>query len=71
MPWSTGRFKLLSERGLLGGCTNLIRKSITNSDGIKSKTITKLFDRFMNRSVELLNDKQITTTLTRVDLDHS
>ena len=45
---------------------NLILKSIPNSGSIKSKTITvtKLFDRFMNRRVELWNDKEIATTLT-------
>ena len=43
---------------------NLIRKSIPNSGGIKNKTITKLFDRFMNRGLELWNDKEITTTPT-------
>ena len=30
----------------------------------KAKTITKLFDRFMNRRVVLWYDKEITTTLT-------
>ena len=44
-------FKLLSEGGQGGR-------------GIKSKTITKLFDRFMNRRAKLWNDKDITTTLT-------
>ena len=39
-------------------------QSITNSGGIKNKTITKLLDRLMNRRVELWNDKEITTTLT-------
>ena len=43
---------------------NLTWKSNPNSGSIKSKTITKLFDRFMNRSVELWNDKEITTTFT-------
>ena len=38
-------------------------KSIPLSGSIKSKTITKLFDRFMNKRVELWNDKEITTTL--------
>ena len=42
---------------------NLIWKSIPNSGSIKTKTITKLFDRFMNRRVELWNDKEIATTL--------
>ena len=42
---------------------NLIWKSIPNSGSIKSKTITKLFNRFMNRRVELWNDKEIATTL--------
>ena len=31
---------------------------------MKSKTITKLFDGFINRGLELWNDKEITTTLT-------
>ena len=43
---------------------NLIWKNIPHSGSNKSKTITKLFDRFMNRRVELWNDKKITTTLT-------
>ena len=43
---------------------NLISKSIPNSRGIKSETITKLFDRFMKRGLKLWNDKEITTTLT-------
>ena len=43
---------------------NLIWKGILNSGSIKSKIITKLFDRLMNRSVELWNDKEIPTTLT-------
>ena len=30
---------------------------------IKSKTITKLLDRFMDRGLEVWNDKEITTTL--------
>ena len=47
---------------------NLTRKSIPNSLSIKSKTITKLFDRFVNRSVELWNDKEIATTLTAPDV---
>ena len=34
------------------------------SGSIKSKTFTKLFDRFMNRKVKLWNDKDIATTLT-------
>ena len=33
-------FELVPERGWGGGCTNLIRKSIPNRGGIKSKTIT-------------------------------
>ena len=32
--------------------------------GIKSKTITKLLDRFMDRGLELWNHKEILTTLT-------
>ena len=47
-----------------GGHTNLIRKSIPNSGGIKSKTITKLLDRFIDKGLDLLNNKEITTTLT-------
>ena len=43
---------------------NLIWKSIPKHESIKCKTITKLFDRFMNKRVELWNDKEITTTLT-------
>ena len=43
---------------------NFIRKSISNSGGIKSKTITKLLDRFMDRGLELWNHKKITTTPT-------
>ena len=42
---------------------NLLWKSIPNTGSIKSKTITKLFDRFVNRRVELWNDKEIATTL--------
>ena len=37
--------------------------SIPNSGSIKSKTITKLLDRFMKRRVQLWNDKGIATTL--------
>ena len=57
-------FKLLSERGQGGRGTNLMWKSIPQSGSIKSKTITKVFERFMNRRVELWNDKEIATTLT-------
>ena len=46
------------------GCTNLIRNSIPNSGGIKSKAITKPFDRLMSRGVELWNNLEITTNLT-------
>ena len=46
-----------------GGYTNLIRKSIQNSESIKSKFMTKLFDRTMSR-IELWNNKVISTTLT-------
>ena len=42
---------------------NHIWKSFPNSGSIKSKTITKLFNRLMNRRVELWHDKEITTTL--------
>ena len=45
---------------------NLIWKIIPNSRSIKSKTITKLFDRFMNRRIALWNDKEIATTLTAI-----
>ena len=57
-------FEVLSERGQGGRGTNLIWKSIPHSWDIKSKTITKLFDRFMSRREELWNDKEIATTLT-------
>ena len=57
-------FKLLSEGGQGGRDTNFIRKSIPHSGSTKSKTITKLFDRFMNRRAKLWNDKEITTILT-------
>ena len=43
---------------------NLISESIPHSGSIKRKTITKLFDRFVNGGAELWNDKEITTTLT-------
>ena len=56
-------FKLLSERGQGWRGMNLIWKSISNSGSIKSKTITKLLDRFMNRRVELWNGKEIANTL--------
>ena len=52
MPWCTERFYLLSERGQGGRHKDLIRKSTPKGGGIKSKTITKLFD------------KEVTTTLT-------
>ena len=39
-------------------------KSMPNSGGIKGKTITKLFDRFMNKGLQFWNNKEITTTLT-------
>ena len=39
---------------------NLIRESIPHSGSIKRKTITKLFDRFMNRGAEFWNNKEIT-----------
>ena len=64
MLWCKVGFKLFSEGGQGGRGMNLIRKSIPNSGSIKSKTITKLFDRFMNRRAKLWNDKEITTTLT-------
>ena len=43
---------------------NVIRKSIPNSGASKSKTITKLFDRFMDRGLKFWNYKEMTTTLT-------
>ena len=61
--------KLLSERGHGGRGMNFIWKSISNSWSIKIKTIktiTKLFDRFMSRKVELCNDKEIAATLCLV-----
>ena len=45
---------------------NLIWKSIPNIMSIKSKTITKLLDRFMNRRVQLWNYKEIATTLAEL-----
>ena len=57
-------FELLSEGGQRGRGMNLIRESIPHSGSIKCKTITKLFDRFVNGGAELWNDKEITTTLT-------
>ena len=64
MLWCTGRFELLSEGGQRGRGTNHIRESIPHSGSIKRKTITKLFDRFVNGGAELWNGKEITTTLT-------
>ena len=43
---------------------NLIRKSILNTGAIKSKTITKLYDRLMIRGFKLGNDKDISCTPT-------
>ena len=63
MLWCTGRFKLLSKRGQVRRGTNLIWKSVPNSGSIKSKTVTKLLDRFINRRVELWNNKEIATNL--------
>ena len=37
---------------------------VPHSGSIKRKTITKLFDRFVNGRAKLWNDKEITTTLT-------
>ena len=48
---------------ILGRRKNLIWHGIPASGSIKSKTVTKLFDIFMNRKVELRNDKEIATTL--------
>ena len=49
-------FKLFSEGGQGWRGTNHIRESIPHSRSIKRKTITKLFDRFMNRGAELWNN---------------
>ena len=57
-------FMLFSEIGQGGRSTNLIRKGLQNSGGIKSKTLTKLFDKIMNKGLELWNDKEISTTVT-------
>ena len=57
-------FEAFSEGDQRGGRTNLPRKSIPNSGSIKSKAITKLFDRFRDWGLKLGNDKVITTTLT-------
>ena len=43
------RLKLLSERRISTGYTNLITKSIPNSGNIKSKAINKLCDRLLSR----------------------
>ena len=56
MSWYTGRFS--------AAFLNLISKSIPNSGGIKRKTTTKLLDGFMDRGLELWNNKDITITLT-------
>ena len=56
--------KLISERGQVVRGANLIWKSIPHSGSIKSNTITKLFDRYINRRLEMWNDKEIATTLT-------
>ena len=53
-----------SEGGKRGGCTNLLRKNISNSGSIEGKTMPELFDRFMDWGLKLGNDKEITTTLT-------
>ena len=49
-------FKLFSEGGQGWRGTNHIRESIPHSRSTKRKTITKLFDRFMNRGAELWNN---------------
>ena len=54
--------KLPSVRGNSEGCTNLIRRSISNSWHIKSKA-TKLFHRVMSRWLTLWY-KKMTNTLT-------
>ena len=41
-----------------------IRKRIKKTGGIKSKPITKLFDIYMHKRVEIWNDKEINNTLT-------
>ena len=48
MPWCKVGFELFSEGGKRGGRTNLLRKSIPNSGSIEGKTMTELFDRFMD-----------------------
>ena len=54
-------FMLLSEGGR---CVNLITEIIPNIESIKSKVIAKWFKRLMSRRGELLNNMEITTTLT-------
>ena len=44
--------------------TNLNRKSIPNSGRIKSKGITKLYDRLLSKRVEFWNNKEIFSNLT-------
>ena len=43
---------------------NLHQEEHSKECGINSKTITKLLDRFIDRRLELLNHKEINTTLT-------
>ena len=43
---------------------NIIRKSIPNSWGNKSKTITKVLDKLISRKEELSNNREINTTVT-------
>ena len=63
MPFVQVDFKQLSEGGERGRCTNLTRKSSPISEGITSKTMTQLFDRFMKGRVKLWNDKEGTSIL--------
>ena len=46
---------------------DVIRKSIPNSGGIKSKSIRKLLERLMSRRIEIWNNTEISTTLTLPD----
>ena len=46
------------------GCTDVLRKSKPNSGSIKTKTITKPLDGFVDLGLKLGNDKKSTTTLT-------
>ena len=61
-------FELLSEGGQQGRGTNLIRESIPHSGSIKCKTITKLFDRFVNGGTFIaLNHHQLTKSKVQLN----